>query len=144
MSNEPVLIDTSGAALTSGKPETPETPTEDRPAEPDWTKNEFPIELFEDRIAIKRDDRVAFTDGGIELPPDARERTMTGLVVGAGPGITKGDGSTVPMRVAVGDQVVFEQNRGMTRLQANGYTYNIMRASDLLGKVSGDVKLRGG
>jgi chaperonin GroES len=131
MSDETQLVDVRGETLTA-----------EEPPEIDWTETEFPIELFEDRIAIKRADREQITEGGIHLPPDARTRSMTGLVVAAGPGITKGDGSTVPMKVAVGETVVFEQFRAMIEIKVNGHTYHIVKASDLLGKSVGDVKIR--
>ncbi len=132
MSDEqPTLVDVRGEALAA-----------EPVSEPDWTQVDFPIELFEDRIAIKRDDREQVTEGGIALPANAQTRSMTGTVVAVGPGITKGDGSHVPMRVEVGDRVVFEQFRAMIEVKANGHTYHLMRATDLLGKAIGDVKIR--
>ena len=124
---EPTEVEVRGEAKAEPKEEA---------KEPDWLdpKIHFPIELFEDRIAIKRADRESVTGGGIILPDSAQEKSMTGLVVGAGAGITKGDGSAVPMKVAVGDTVVFEKHRSMTEVSCNGFTYHICRASDLMGK----------
>jgi chaperonin GroES len=111
--------------------------------EPDWTKIEFPIELFNDKLAIRRDDREQFTDGGLVLPPNARQRSMTGFVVAVGPGLLKADGSRLPMPIQVGDRVVFEQMRAMTPVVVQGYTYHILNAHDLLGKAKGEVRIRG-
>lgn len=133
MSDAPQLVAPDGGLLKT-----------ELPQERDWTKVQFPIQLFNDRIAIKRADREEMSEGGIHLPDDARERTMTGVVVAAGPGLTKGDGSNCPMYVAVGDTVVFEQFRHMISLQVEGRAYHLMNANDLLGKVVGGVKIKAG
>jgi len=112
-------------------------------SEPDWNSVEFPIELFNDKIAIRRDDRDQITEGGLMLPPNARQRSMTGLVVAVGPGLQKADGSRLPLSVSVGDRVVFEQFRGMTPVVVQGYVYHILSAHDLLGKARGEVRIRG-
>lgn len=127
----PQLVTPGGAKLTSEK----------KP-ERDWTKANFPIALFNDKIAIKRADRAEMSEGGIVLPQDARERTMTGLVVAAGPGLMKGDGTHLPMLVSVGDIVVFEQFRHMVKVTVEGYVYNVMNACDLMGKVVGAVRVK--
>lgn len=131
MADIPHLVTPGGAALKSEK----------RP-ERDWSKTEFPIALFGDKIAIRRADREAQTEAGIILPEDARERTMTGLVVAAGPGMLKGDGSHMPIIVKVGDMVVFEQFRRMIKIVVEGYDYHIINVCDLLGKVTGGVKVK--
>lgn len=115
--------------------------------EPDWTTVPFPIDLFDNKIVIKRDDVQEMTDGGIILPESARRgewRTMTGTVLATGPGIMKGDGTYVPMRVAQGDIVVFEKFRSMIPVTVHGFTYHVLAESDLLGKkaASAHVKLR--
>ncbi len=155
MSESPLVLPTS---VTKKKASDDEKPNEgEAPAatpksvnqledgEPDFTQPgvHFPIVLFEDRIAIRRSDRAEMSRGGIVLPSSAQEKTMTGMVVGVGPGITKGDGSCVPMKVAIGDIAVFEKHRGMTEITCNKFKYHIMRASDLIGIVrSQDVELR--
>ena len=140
---EPAAAEASAAAETKAEKKKAE-PKEEK-VEPDWLAPNvhFPIELFEDRIAIKRADAESMTEGGIIIPGRAQEKTMTGLVVGAGPGITKGDGSTVPMKIGLGDIAVFEKHRAMVEVTVNGFKYHITRASDLLGKSrSQDVKIK--
>jgi len=113
--------------------------------EPDFTKDNvhFPIDLFENRIAIKRADRESISDGGIYIPGNAQAKTMTGLVVGVGEGMRKGDGSRVPMLVAIGDTVFFEKQRSMIEVSVNGYAYHLLAESDLLGRVrADDVQIR--
>ena len=113
--------------------------------EPDFTKEgvHFPIELFENRIAIRRADRESISDGGIYIPGNAQAKTMTGLVVAIGEGMRKGDGSRVPMLVAVGDTVFFEKQRSMVEVSVNGYAYHLLAESDLLGRVrADDVQIR--
>jgi chaperonin GroES len=133
MSDGPQLISPTGEALKS-----------ELPPERDWTQTQFPIALFNDRIAIKRADREAISEGGIHLPEDARERTMTGQVVAVGPGLMKGNGEHCPMYVEVGDTVLFEQFRHMISITVEGRAYHLMNASDLLGKVVGGVKVKAG
>ena len=113
-------------------------------AEPDWNTTDFPIQLFNDKIAIKRDDREQITTGGLVLPPSAQARPMTGLVVSVGPGLMRGDGTHLPMLVKVGDKVVFEQHRQMTPIVVQGFYYHVLNAHDLLGKVVGDSRVRAG
>jgi len=113
-------------------------------AEPDWNKTRFPIELFNDKIAIKRDDREQITTGGLVLPPSAQARPMTGLVVSVGPGLMRGDGTHLPMLVSVGDKVVFEQHRQMTPIVVQGYYYHVLNAHDLLGMVIGESRVSAG
>lgn len=130
------------------EPETPETPAKaEEPVEPDWTETPFPIELFDNKIAIKRADVSEMTDGGLYIPESARRgefRTMTATVVAAGPGMMKGDGSFVPMRVQVGDVVVFEKFRAMTPVTVEGFNYHVLAETDLFGKLAGggSVKVR--
>ena len=140
-----VLPDGSPAPKSAPAP-TP-TPAKIEADEPDWTTVPFPIDLFDNKIAIKRDDVQEMTDGGIILPESARRgewRTMTGTVLATGPGIMKGDGTYVPMRVQKGDIVVFEKFRSMIPVTVMGFTYHILSESDLLGKKAADahVKLR--
>lgn len=144
----PPLITPSGAPLLAGPhaktveaPRPMKRPEPDTP-ERDWTKIKFPIQLFDNKIAIRRDDRAEITEGGIILPDNAQVRSMTGTVVAVGPGFQKGDGTHVPMTVDVGDTVVFEQYRAMIELLVEGRTYHVMNSNDLLGRVIGGVKVK--
>jgi len=129
----PQLITPGGAVLKK-----------ELPPERDWSKAEFPIALFNDRIAIKRADREEISEGGIILVDSAMERTMTGVVVAAGPGLMKGNGEHCPMLVKVNDVVLFEQFRSMIEITVEGRSYHLMNANDLLGKVVGGVKIKAG
>lgn len=133
----PKLVGVDGSELKS-----------ELPPEKDWQKHKFPIELFENRIAIKRDDREEMV-GLIHLPPNARERVMTGTVVGVGPGMKKGDGTYVPMlgwpeQIKLGDRIVFEQFRQMISVEVEGRSYHITRDTDLIGRIGGFVKVKKG
>jgi len=146
------LVGTDGAPLATKTPVAMPVSTEPDPStEPDWLKvgedgkpvTPFPIEVFDDRIVIKRDDRAQMTDGGLFIPAGARERPMTGTVIAIGPGMLKGDGSHMAMYVFPGDRIVFEQFRQMIAVQVNGFWYHILRQTDLLGRATGGVKIRG-
>lgn len=154
MKNEPKKAETVGTPVEAPADSAPEAPEKgaaakvepkEKKVEPNWLdpKVHFPIDLFEDRIAIKRADAENMSEGGIIIPGRAQEKTMTGMVVGAGAGITKGDGSKVPMQIEVGDIAVFEKHRAMVEVTVNGFKYHICRASDLIGKSrSSDVKIK--
>jgi co-chaperonin GroES (HSP10) len=108
----------------------------------------FPIELFNDKIAIRRDDREEMSEGGLVLPTGSQPRSMTGTVVAVGPGMLRGDDSRVQMPVEVGDIVVFEQFRHMIPIEVtfgdgNKEVFHIMGANDILGKAISEVKIRG-
>jgi len=115
------------------------------PEERDWTKIQFPIELFENRLAIKRDDSAEISKGGIHLPPGSMSRTMTGTVVGVGPGMMKANCDYIPLQgvppIKVGDRVVFEQFRSMIEVFVEGRVYHITRDNDLLGRAGGAVRI---
>lgn len=128
--NDTKLVGADGQALTSEvKPER------------DWTKVKFPIELFENRLAIKRDDREELTKSGIAIPAGAQPRTMTGTVVAVGPGMMKGNGEYIPLQgvppVKIGDVVVFEKFRQMVEVFVEGRAYHLIRDNDLLGRARG-------
>jgi len=137
-----LLLDQDGQPIIKEGVEPP--PPQQKEPEPNWSQIPFPIALFNDKICIKRDDREEMTGGGLILPPGAQERPMTGTVVAVGPGFLKGDGTRMPMPVDVGNRVVFEQFRKMTPIYVQGYLYHILNAHDLLGKVTGDSRIRGG
>lgn len=116
----------------------PEGVTMEAPVEPDWNVVEFPIELFGNRIAIKRDDIADRTDGGLFLPESARHskfRTMVGTCVGVSKGILKADGTHGPMPIKVGDRVVFEKFRSMVEITVNGFMYHTLNWTDLMGRL---------
>lgn len=105
--------------------------------------SEFAIELFGERMAIRRDDRQEISEGGLVLPPNAQTRSMTGTVVAVGSGIKKADGTYTEMPVKVGDIVVFEQFRHMIEVLVEGELFHVLNLSDVLGKARGAVKIHG-
>jgi co-chaperonin GroES (HSP10) len=125
-----------------------QTPIDSKPLPPerDWTQTKFPIELFENRLAIKRDDRDEITKGGLVLSPGAQPRSMTGTVVGVGNGMMKGDGTFIPFQgkppLQVGDRIVFEATRSMIEVFVEGRSYHITRDNDLLGRAAGGVRIK--
>ncbi len=125
----------------------PEGATLEEPVEPDWLACDdegnlitpFPIEMFGNRIVIKRDDIADRTDGGLFLPESARHskfRTMVGTCIAVSPGMLKSDGTLSPMPINVGDRIVFEKFRSMIELKVNGFMYHIINWTDLLGRMS--------
>ena len=138
---------------TEGEP--PETPalvipegtSLEPPVEPDWCARDaqgelttpFPIELFGNYIAIKRDDIADRTEGGLFLPESARHsklRTMVGTCIGISKGMLNSLGAHGPQPINVGDRVVFEKFRSMIEVKVNGHLYHVLNWTDLLGRLS--------
>jgi chaperonin GroES len=65
------------------------------------------------------------------LPDDAREKPMTGRVLGFGPGKRGPDGKPVPMGFKEGDEVMFGKYAG-TEVDLEGSTYLFITSEDVL------------
>lgn len=122
----------------------PEGVSLEKLVEPDWLARDeegnltcpFPINLFGNRIAVRRDDMEEVSEGGIYIPEGARRKqfnTMVGTVIAVGPGIEKADGTHGPMPISLGDRVVFEKFRAAVDLKVNGFTYHIYNWTDMIG-----------
>jgi chaperonin GroES len=97
--------------------------------------SKFPIRLFENRVAVRKDDQSETTPGGIIIPGKAQDKPIYGTVVAVGPGMMKGDGTRVPMNVEVGDRVVFGEHRASVPFKHEGVNYSIFFTNDFIGVV---------
>jgi chaperonin GroES len=88
------------------------------------------IPLF-DRVLLRRVKREEKTAGGLVIPDTAREKPQRGVVVGVGTGKVLENGSVRPIRVKVGDQVVFGKYSG-DELILDDVDHVIVREEDLL------------
>lgn len=77
------------------------------------------LEPILDRVAIKRDESEAKTEGGIIIPEKGQKKSNFGKVVGVGPGAFAMDGSRNPMDVKVGDYVFFTEDYYITKIEGS-------------------------
>lgn len=89
---------------------------------------------LDDHVVVKPLESVEKTEGGIVLPDTAKEKPQKGKVIAVGPGRLLKDGRRLALSVSVGDTVLFGKYSG-TEVKIEGEELNIMRESDILGKL---------
>jgi chaperonin GroES len=89
------------------------------------------VRPLSDRVLIKRVESENKTKGGLFIPDSAKEKPSEGIVVAAGPGKTRDDGSRREVQVKKGDRVLFGKYDG-TEVKIDGEDHLIVRESDLL------------
>ena len=94
-----------------------------------------------DRVVVKRIEEEARTAGGIIIPDTAKEKPMQGEIVAVGPGARDEAGKLVPLEVKSGDRVLFGKWSG-TEVKIDGQELLIMKESDILGVVEGQVSVK--
>ena len=60
-----------------------------------------------DRVLVRRVEQDEKTAGGIIIPDTAKEKPSEGLIISAGSGARREDGTIMPLDVKAGDQVLF-------------------------------------
>lgn len=94
------------------------------------------FELFDDRVLVKPNAAEEKTAGGIIIPDTAKEKPQKGTVVAVGKGkYAEQTGNLIPLQVKEGDTVMYGKYGG-TEISIEGEDYLIMRASDILMKIS--------
>lgn len=84
-----------------------------------------------DRIIVKRLEAENKTKGGIIIPDSAKEKPAEGKVVAVGEGSITEEGKLVPMKLKVGDVILFAKWGG-TEVKIEGEDYIIMQEKDAL------------
>jgi len=84
-----------------------------------------------DRILIKRIDAEQKTVGGLIIPDTAKEKPQRATVMAIGAGRIQDDGTTRPLSVNVGDEVLFGKYTG-DEIKIDGEEHIILRESDVL------------
>ena len=92
------------------------------------------VRPLHDRLIVKRLEEEEKTKGGIIIPDTAKEKPIEGKVIAVGPGRLLKDGRRLAPSVSVGDTVLFGKYSG-TEVKIEGEELNIMRESDILGKL---------
>ncbi len=94
------------------------------------------FELFDDRVLVKPNAAEEKSAGGIIIPDTAKEKPQKGKVIAVGKGkYAEQTGNLIPMHIKVGDTVMYGKYGG-TEISIGGEDLLIMRASDILMKVS--------
>ncbi len=91
-----------------------------------------------DRVVVKRIDAEEKSAGGIIIPDTAKEKPQTGEVVSVGPGGRDENGKLIPIDIKAGDRVLFGKWSG-TEVKIDGVEYLIMKESDIMGVLTGEV-----
>ena len=84
-------------------------------------------------ILVERMEEENTTKGGIIIPDTAKEKPSRGRVLADG--TTFENGNTIPMRVKVGDIVLFSKWGG-TEIKLDGKDRLIMKETDVLGIIN--------
>ena len=84
-----------------------------------------------DRVLIKVQEGDTKTAGGIIIPQTAQEKTQTGIIVAAGPGVRDDAGKLIALEVKVGDKVMYDKYAG-TQIKIDGDDHLIVKYSDVL------------
>ena len=85
-----------------------------------------------DRVVVRPEKLEEKTAGGIIIPDTARtEKPEKGIVVAVGDGKMNEDGRMLPMRVRVGDRVMFSKY-GYDEIKINGEEYFIISESNII------------
>lgn len=93
-------------------------------------------ELFDDRVLVKPNQAEEKTAGGIIIPDTAKEKPQKGTVIAVGKGkYAEQTGNLIPMQIKEGDTIMYGKYGG-TEINIDGEDYMIMRASDVLMKMS--------
>jgi len=92
------------------------------------------LEPLSDRVIIKPTEAPDMTPGGLHVPVGAREKSQRGEVLAVGPGRENDQGVLIPMRLWVGDVVLFGKYSG-TELEVDGHPVLVLRESDIIMRV---------
>lgn len=90
-----------------------------------------------DKVLIKPFEPEQYTAGGIIIPDTARDASIRGEVLAVGDGRINTDGSLVPLKVKVGDIVIYSKNKfDASNISINGEDFIVLRESDIIGIVN--------
>ena len=86
---------------------------------------------YGDRILVKPAPVDNVTSFGLIIPDTAKEKPEQGVVVAVGEGKTTGEGTLVPVRVKVGDKVMFSKY-GYDEVKIGGVEYYLIAEASIL------------
>lgn len=83
-----------------------------------------------DRVLVKECEPEEKTTGGLYIPTSAQEKPCKAKVLAVGEGLLE-DGKIVPMKVAVGDIILFAKYSG-SEFKIEGQEYIVLKQTDIL------------
>lgn len=90
-----------------------------------------PLRPLEDRILIEKVDAEERTAGGLIIPDTAKEKSLQGTVIAAGPGRTDDLGNRIPMETKIGDKVLVPKYTG-SEITVDKINYLVISEKDVL------------
>jgi chaperonin GroES len=93
------------------------------------------VEVLNDSVLVRLDDDEQSTAGGVILATSSSKQSKpsTGTVVKVGPGKMAGDGTRLPMNVAIGERVKFMDFAG-NNVEIEGEEYSVVKMEEVLAK----------
>lgn len=88
------------------------------------------IRPLNDRVVVKRDEKVTTTAGGIYIPSSV-DKPIKGVVVAVGNGKVLPNGKISPIEATVGDIVLFGKTAG-TEVKVDGEEFLILREEEIM------------
>lgn len=85
---------------------------------------------YGDRVLVKPQAAEEKTSFGIIIPDASKEKPEQGIVVAVGEGKVAADGKVLPMRVNVGDTIMFSKY-GYDEIKINGQEYYLIREDSI-------------
>lgn len=85
---------------------------------------------YGDRVLVQPKAAEEVTSFGIVIPDSTKEKPEQGIVVAVGTGKITDDGTLVPMRVQVGDTIMFNKY-GYDEVKINGTEYYLIREDNI-------------
>ena len=89
------------------------------------------IQPLGDRVLVETLDAEEKTSSGIIIPDAAKEKQQRGKVVAVGDGRTTDEGKNIPVKVKVGDQILYGGWNDKT-IKHGGSEYLIIKEEDIL------------
>lgn len=83
------------------------------------------------KVIVKRDEAENKSKGGIYIPDVGKEPPTRGVVVAAGPGIRRDDGSYAEIHVKAGDKILFSKYGGV-EVKFDEVEHLIINSDDIL------------
>jgi len=85
-----------------------------------------------DRVVVKPLEAETKTKGGILLPDTAKEKPQVGEIIAVGDGKLLDNGTVAPLKVKVGDRVLYGKYSGNEFTTKDGEELLIVREEDIL------------